>query len=350
MIRRGWLLAGCLAAAFAAQAQPAPAAAPAAQAAPDPERQLQAIRDALVEKTLSAPVRVQSFGWIDTEGRLHESTQFTSDTRVRGVRVQAYVEDPTAPVRVQVDTSVLPAGVGREADPQRCQVPARRWRQALHVEAASPEERAGGHALVALSREMERAFLEAASGSRRWVAQRRPYQPATAYEQALVGREADRTEWLVRIALEPGDGLVQARIELAPLSQPAPRHQLRLVLPGVETGVGRTATLDPHALRAAMSGALATLERQSACEPLWYSVAAQGDRLHLREGAAHGLQPGDRLLLVERQHLPGRLLEPGAARGLALVQVEASAAHGTALRWLAGHRPAQAGDWVALPL
>ena len=35
----------------------------------------QAIRDALVETTIAAPVRVQSYGWIDTEGRLHETGQ-----------------------------------------------------------------------------------------------------------------------------------------------------------------------------------------------------------------------------------------------------------------------------------
>jgi hypothetical protein len=125
---------------------------------------------------------------------------------------------------------------------------------------------------------------------------------------------------------------------------------VRVPLFGVEVGPGTGTVLDARTLESAMSGALAALERQSACEPLWYSVAANGDRLHLREGSVHGLQPGDRLLLVERQHLPGRLLEPGAARALALVQVGTPSAQGTPLRWLAGPRPAQAGDWVALPL
>lgn len=339
MIRRGWLLAGCLAAACAAHAQTATGAA-----APDPERQLQAIRDALVEKTLAAPVRVQSFGWIDTEGRLHESTQFTSDTRVRGVRVQAYVEDPAATaaaeaVRVQVDTEALPSGLGRkvQADPQQCLANARRWRQALHVEAVNPSGIPGAHALA---RDLVQSFLDAARESRRWVAQRRPFQPATAYEQALVGRDVDRTEWLARIELDGRPGALEARVELLPVQQPAQARRVRVSL----------AAMDAAGLDVAMAGALTALERQSACDPLWYSVAANGDRLHLREGMAHGLQPGDRLLLVERQHLPSRLLEPGAARALALVQVEATGTHGTPLRWLAGPRPAQAGDWVALPL
>ncbi len=345
MIRRGWLLAGCLAAAFSAQAQTAPAGA----AAADPERQLQAIRDALVEKTLAAPVRVQSFGGIDTEGRLHESTQFTSDTRVRGVRVQAYLDDPAAPVRVQVDTSVLPSGLGQspEADPQRCLATARRWRQALHVEASGT-----GSTAPELLQQLQQAFVDAARDSRRWVAQARPFQPETPYERAVYGREADRTEWLARIEVVAAAGVLEARIAVAPLLQPAQARRVRVPLSHVEvlTGTGSSFAVAPRAVEAAMAGALAALERQSACDPLWYSVAGSGERLHLREGLAHGLQPGDRLLLVERQHLPGRLLEPGAARALALVQVGAPSAHGTPLRWLAGPRPAGSGDWVALPL
>lgn len=346
MIRAGWLIAGCLAASIGAQAQTAPAGAPSAA---DAERQLQAIRDALIEKTLSAPVRVQSFGWIDAEGRLHESTQFTSDTRVRGVRVQAYVEDPAATaaaeavrVQVQVDTSVLPAGLGRQAevDPQRCIANSRRWRQALHVEAVNAVTGPGTAGLAPVARNLSQSFLEAARESRRWVAQRRPYQPTTAYEQALVGRDVDRTEWLARIELDGRPGALEARVEVMPLNQPTQARHVRVPL----------AQVSGAHLDAAMASALAALERQSACDPLWYSVTGSGDRLQLREGVAHGLQPGDRLLLVERQHLPSRLLEPGAARALALVQVGTPAANGTPLRWLAGPRPEQAGDWVALPL
>ncbi len=343
MIRRGWLLAGCLATAIGAQAQTAPVAATI-----DPERQLQAIRDALIEKTLAAPVRVQSYGWIDTEGRLHESTQFSSDTQVRGVRVQAYVEDAAAPVRVQVDahTQALPSGLGprAEADPQRCLSTARRWRQALHVETklGAALVPVSASSLAPMAARVQQAFIGAASESRRWVAQPRPAQAATAYEQALFGSDLDRTEWLARIELSGSEVEPLAHIEVAPLNQPAKSHRVSVSL----WGLGTT----PQALLTVMSEALASLERQSACEPLWYAVAGEGEQLYLREGVRHGLQPGDRLLLVERQHLPSRLLEPGAARAMALVQVGAPSARGTPLRWLAGPRPAQFGDWVVLPL
>lgn len=345
-----WLLAGWLAVTTtAAGAQTAPAA-------PDAERQLQAIRQSLVEATTAAPVRVQSYGWIDAEGRLHESTQFTSDTRVRGVRLPSYVEDPAsreAASRPQVDTVVLPAGLGARAatgdtDPRACLATARRWRQGLHVEVVAGRGLAeqASQATHRMTADVQRAFLAANQKSTRWVARARPYQAASAYERALVGRDVDRTEWLARIELLPTLAGIEARLELGALSHPAVTRRLRLPLAlDSAPAEGSYAVIE-----AAMGDAVAALDRLSACDPLWYSVAVAGEGLRLREGAAHGLQAGDRLLLVERRYLPDRLLEPGAVRALALVQVGQPSEAGTPLQWLAGPRPVNPGDWVALPL
>jgi len=326
--------------AAAAQAQ-APAGAP------EPERQLESIRHALVEASVSAPVRVQSYGWIDTEGRLHESTQFTSDIRVRGVRLPTHVEDPAQrePARqVRGDPVVLPAGLAAGA----CQATDRRWRQGLHVEVVAgrglPAQ--GPQAAHRVTADVERAFLAANQQSRRWVAQTRPYQAATAYERALIGRDADRTQWLARIELSAAAAGIEAQVEIGAANQPTQTRRLRVPLGAAAwSAEPATGTLD-----AAMAEAVAQLDRLSACDPLWYSVAVVGEALRLREGLAHGLQAGDRLLLVERRFLPDRLLEPGSVRALALVQVSQPTDSGTTLQWLAGPRPAQAGDWVALPL
>lgn len=331
---------------MAAQAQPAPAVS-------DPESQLQAIREALVDATVGAPVRVQSYGWIDPEGRLHESTQFTSDIQVRGVRLPSYLSGPESPEqarRPRVDAVSLPVGVGQRAPTtgEACEASTRRWRQRLHVEVVGgpglPAQ--GPQATHRLLPEAQRAFLAATQRSIRWVAQARPYQPATAYEKALLGRDADRTEWLARVELSAGADGLGIQIEVAALGRPAVAHRLRMPLTLVDSQ-GAVVSLS---LDAAMAQAVAALDRLSACDPMGYSVASAGEALRLREGAAHGLQAGDRLLLVERQYLPGRLLEPGAVRAMALVQVAESSEAGTLLRWLAGPRPANPGDWVALPL
>jgi len=345
---RGWLAAGCLLACVAAHADaPVPARGPAAA---DPERQLQAIRQALVETTVAAPVRVQSFAWIDAEGRLHESAQFTSDTKVRGVRIQSYVDgrgDAQPVARVEVDPSVLPAGTGPRAaaDPAQCAAPQRRWRQGLHVEVSVAPDLDVMHVGTAqrLAAGISHAFVRAAQDSQRWIAQRRPYQPASAYERALVWREADRTEWLLRVELGglEGEG-VEARFELATVQQPAQVRRLRMRLPAGDLRAADLSLL--------MAQAVQSLDGQAACDPMWFSVESAGGSMVLRGGAAHGFKTGDRLLLVERQFLPSRLLEPGALRSIAIVQVDSAGPDGSPLRWLAGPRPEKAGDWVALPL
>ncbi len=60
-----------------------------------PDEQLQAIRLALVQAVSQAPMQVYNTAWVDDKGALHESTQFHSQAKVRGVRVR-----PT-PLRVK---------------------------------------------------------------------------------------------------------------------------------------------------------------------------------------------------------------------------------------------------------
>jgi hypothetical protein len=325
------------------------------------ERDLEAIRNALLETAVAAPVRVQSFGWIDTQGRLHEDTQFTSDARVRGVRVQAYLEDPNAPPppppKVMVDLESLPAGVGRQTDsqPQRCLEKHGRWRQALQVEVVAAAGSDGRVPLEAarLAVGLQLLFTAAGGQSRRWVLQPRPAQGATAYERVLFGREADRADWLARVVLLPrARGLIEAELQLQPLGHGAPSRRLVLPLAPLEASAAVWAER--------MADWVARLDELTACDPLWFAVVPSEGGLRLRQGAAHGMQPGDRLLLVQRQHLAGRLLEPGAVRAMALLQADDS--QGQRLRWLAGPRPGAEGpagaagrpplaeDWVVLPL
>lgn len=348
--------AAVVTAASAPALQAAPAvAAPGSTEAAAHERELEAIRRALVETQAAAPVRVQSIGWIDSQGRLHEESQFTSDARVRGVRVQAYLDDPATPgasaPQVTVDLESLPTGVGRrvESDPAQCLARNGRWRQNLQFEVQavpgpgstlSPQAARAAQALVPL-------LMAAGRESRRWVLRPRPYQAASSYERALLGREAETVDWLARVnLLARADGQLEAVLQLLPQGHPGAPRQIRLALPGSQAPA--------LAWAERMAEWVATLDRETACDPMWFAVQGQGGSLRLREGGAHGLQAGDRLLLVRRQHLAGRLLEPGAVRATALLQVEAGSS--TALRWLAGPTPpagGQAGaadDWVALPL
>ena len=67
-------------------------------------------------------------------------------------------------------------------------------------------------------------------------------------------------------------------------------------------------------------------------------------------GQVAGLAIGDQLLLMNREFLPERILEPDSAQHLALVEV-VSVDNGKAIiRKLAGPRDiARSGDWIATP-
>lgn len=91
------LLAMALLPALAGAAEPAK---PAARLSA--EERLDAIRHGLVQAALEGATRVESVAWLDTDGRLHESSSFRSGMQVRGVQVLAYVRDPDGQPRARL--------------------------------------------------------------------------------------------------------------------------------------------------------------------------------------------------------------------------------------------------------
>jgi hypothetical protein len=96
---------------------------------------------------------------------------------------------------------------------------------------------------------------------------------------------------------------------------------------------------------------LGQLDANFGCRPLQFNVlqeAAAGWTIN--GGQSAGLSVGDQLLLLDRDHLPARILEPGSAEHMALVEVVNVGSGLATVRKLAG--PAimtKAGDWVATP-
>ncbi len=344
------------------------------------ERQLEAIRQALVRTTLeSAPTRVLSTAWIDGDGRLHESAQFHSDARVRGVRVLSYINGPDGPdspsAALQVEAPV-PHGLGPRAqtNPVACAADSLRWRQPLGLQlVASPalmgEAARTGQTLLQLA---GHAWQAQAQLSQRWrTTQAHRAVGMNAYERALLGPAPAASGWMAELQLAPVQpaepGLLQrlgllstppeSVFELAisvahPLgTQPLWRASQPLLLPPAWR------SQDPSVWMASMAEQLARhmqhwvhqLDSASACEPVHYDVQETEQPWQLDAGAAHGLRLGDRLLIMDRRQLPQRILEPGSTDRLALAEVSQLGPRGARLRQLAGPPLAGRGDWVALP-
>lgn len=370
-----------------AQAPPARAAAAVTPAAPPAtapalsryEAELDGIRRALLASTLeNAPTRVVSTAWIDEHGRLHESAQFASEARVRGVRVLSYLRepaDPAAPPPVEVTAEALPVGLGpAAADPAACARAGQRWRQPLQLAALQPPQapHPQGHVGQAVMALAGQAWLEAMQSSQRWHVQvPPPSPPASTYERALLGSRDGPAGWQAHLALvtrPPAPaGAWQRVLAAAPPQDLA--FELRLILSNPldgralwqaavpvtvseaqrSAGPGHWMQAIAQELRPRMAAWQAELDRISACEPVQFELASDRDLWQLQAGAAHGLRAGDRLLILDRRHLPRRVLEPGAAHHLALAEVAQVGPQSARLRQLAGPALAGRGDWVALP-
>lgn len=371
-----------------AAAQGASTAAPAsaralAQRQVQHERELQAIRQALLEATLKGPTRVMSAAWIDEQGTLREISHFNSESRVEGVQVQAYLEDPDAGepvVNAQVLTWAWP--VQKEA---RCEQPPRPWRLPLQVHSQLETGLSGPQQWIA------RTLLEGASAhwlqhlaqSPRWLAQKAVPVTGNAYAQALSGTGQSPAGWGLTLSLGPAP--VQAWEALSPVEryQRQGHWAFRLNLQLHERTTSAVATaerlqgpglqmsqdfwVDPQALgsadiRAQADALLMRLQQRMEqwsqrlhnhfdCEPMRFAVHHEGSRrLLLQAGQGSGLRPGDRVLVLDPARIPSQMLEPAALSHLALAEVVRVHRHQTELQQLAGPALPPASTWVALPL
>ncbi|NCW10333.1 MAG: hypothetical protein EBW40_11475, partial [Gammaproteobacteria bacterium] len=74
------------------------------QGADTNEDVLTAIKERLVAEAQTANTQVTNTAWLDSDGRLHESTMIRSDVRVRGVQVRRYLEEMRRPeVEITLD-------------------------------------------------------------------------------------------------------------------------------------------------------------------------------------------------------------------------------------------------------
>lgn len=350
------------------------------------ERELEAIRQALLQTALNSPLRVRSMSWIDGQGRLQESAQFTSDTQVRGVRVESYLSDDQAEAfRVHVDTSQvkLPVGVGPqpETNEQTCAQHNARWRQRVRV---SWQWADGWQQLPApiqqqLQMHSHAVWQQQVDRPGRWLWQAEPYAAGSSYSQALLQPAMQRAEGraVLSVAVVLPEGRPVSWMDRLSLSKPeqrAPLLRWRMQMQVHSTQQERAFEWDmplvygPLALHGGSgSGTFSGwnlpkdaaqqlrhwvqwMDAQTLCDVVAYPVQQVGGEWRVMADAQLGARPGDRFLIVDRASVPQRMLEPGALASLAIAEVGASARESSQIRWLAGPTPQPGRDWVALPL
>lgn len=356
-----------------------------AQSSTPYDKQLQAIRQALLEATLeTTPTQVVSSSWIDSKGVLRETHEFNSKAEVRGVRLISPEEDSQKPAKVSVD--VLPWGWRHDAKAgQSCTPAPRNWRLPLRVNATLAQGVAGPQlaSSQALLRRMEQQIQATLQRSQRWTpAATAPTAPSNTYLNALSkpALVPSNSGWQLTLVLEPQAQAVSAPVAWVQQSTglsilPTAPWQWTLHLslhnsahaPGVGARWQQDMALSVDADKMAehptqwLSTAENTLapqlaawmegiDKQLQCEPTPFVVHSQAQALVLQAGLGSGLRPGDRVLLMQPGWVPTRVLDPRAADHMALAEVVRVAPQHTNLRQLAGPPLPLGSEWVALPL
>ena len=342
------------------------------------EAALQAIRDRLVAQATEASTRVQTLAWVDDQGRLHESSRFTADAKVRGMRL------------VNPEAASPPASAAATPRAEACPPNAQYKRHALFV--VQPAELGrffDAGSLSQLTEQFSTDLMALFAAETGWVLTQGqlPQSELSLYERELLHRPSDRAphrlvvqlqdlgvapvrsrfptrpEWLSRQLMEAGlaqreeeYGLLGIRVTLfAPetgqilLSERAEIRMVRKAMGYLDAP--SLALADPNQSRTALMQLQKALRDHLACEAPAYPVFEKtpAGTLLMRAGQRVGLRLGDRLLLSKADSLPRRALTPGVIEMLALAEVVALSQDQATLRVVAGPTPAGLDRLVASP-
>lgn len=379
---------GAISPVFAANMAPVPATkAPsvdrAASAAPAlAQAELDAIRKALIDKALEGPTRVRAWAWVDENGALRERNEMTSDVRVRGVRVQSYVDIDKKLPKASIEAN-LAQGPGVQ-----CRYTQGQWRlpMSVHKDMSAVNYAPLQPVASAAIEWTESRWRQALQRSQRFEASPAQVDQLTPYQRALWGAVDSQVGWRAqwRIQVHPVvqtdevPGAVRwlsnmdwsrvaaqtvklvLRLEVSRESQRPQGATSQVVWSAERDIVGRMESTDWTAPRltpqtqedlAALAAEWAgKLDKLTQCDPLQYDVIAfdQGG-MRINGGTNAGVQIGDRVVVMDAATVPSQVWDQGSLERVMIARVEKVDAYGAQLKALAGRAPQGDGRWVALP-
>ena len=355
----------------------------------EPKKRLEAIQHALVNAAMEGNTRVRNAAWVDSNGRLHENTRITSDMKLRNVRVLNYLT-----VEDGVSAAIVAEGRGVTPDEEVCRANLQRYRREATLDIAQriPANGMDAYEWQGFLAQARSRFVARAHAGRKWLLTASTPMPATSYERNLIGYTADITPYQMVLDVLPAGAL-----GIEPVRPKATRDQQaaqmikaakdyvldepekRAPVPFVvrlsvyervnqrllwqdavplfypERAVRHTSQPLPPGLLSELDNVIGRwqqrLDNEFACRPQSFNVLQEsGKGWVINGGQAAGLAIGDQMLLMNREQLPARILEPDSGEHMALVEV-VNVGHGRAvLRKLAGPANAgRSGDWVATP-
>ncbi|MEO0316412.1 MAG: hypothetical protein RL404_89 [Pseudomonadota bacterium] len=355
----------------------------------EPKKRLEAIQHALVNAAMEGNTRVRNAAWVDSKGQLHENTRITSDMKLRNVRVLNYLT-----VEDGVSAAIVAEGRGVTPDDEVCRANLQRYRREATLDVAQriPANGTDAHEWQGFLAQARSRFVARAHAGRKWLLTASMPIPATSYERTLLGYTPDITPYQMVLDVLPAGALgiepvrpkatrdqqalqmVKAARDYV-LDEPEKRAPVPFVvrlsvyervnqrllwqdavpLFFPERDVKHTSQPLPVGLLSELDNVIGRwqqrLDNEFACRPQNFNVLQEsGKGWIINGGQAAGLAIGDQMLMMNREQLPARILEPDSGEHMALVEVTSVGNGRAVLRKLAGSASAgRSGDWVATP-
>ncbi|MDB2619364.1 hypothetical protein N9Y18_03850 [Litoricolaceae bacterium] len=339
---------------------------------------LTAIKEQFVAQARAAETQVTNTAWLDSDGRLHESTMIRSDVRVRGVQVRRYLDEMSRPeVEIALDdkSGALP----------QCFTNDDHLIRTVKVYPAIQQGQfdVNHRGLVyQLGQIVTQEFHQGLERSPYWhTLQLTP--PSDGYRGMVSGIRAEVSRYDMQIVLSPDFAPEAHQPERIPGSDPIrtffdghpswlEESWVRLDVSLIDAAdrkliwqgksllripVRRVSYTDdriPTELIAPLTNVLSRwvsdLTDFGRCEPIHFAVIRQGDNeFQIDGGSASGIAVGDQLLLIDRDAIPQRTFEPGALAQLSLIKVIQTFENSATIEHVAGAPLEQIGGKVALP-
>ena len=336
------------------------------------------IKEQLVVGAQAAETNVVNTSWLDGEGRLHESTLIRSKVRVRGVQVKRYLEEMNRPkVEISLDEKMgaLPECFMEDDHLTRTVVfEPSQFNGRFDVDQFGVVKQIGNFSEQQLKKQLaSSSFWSVLDVS----------AALNPYLRVLTGVEPTVAQYGLSVVISPGTELLGHKAERIPGSDPvseyfkgAPswfdeawvrisvsllnendgslvwsdQNQVRIPARRVEYTedlLARDLRRVLTSLAESWSGALNEYAR---CEPIHFNVARRPDETYQIDGGrASGINVNDRLLLVDRENVPKRALDPGALSDLTLWKVIYLDENSASIELTAGPELKEIGGKVALP-
>ena len=338
---------------------------------------LVAIKEALVSEAQATEAKVMNTSWLDAKGQLHESLMVQSSMRVRGIQIKTYldeIEKPKVEIALDDKQGLLP----------ECFIKDDHLRRTVRIVSAEMPQVAAigldqslGASVSLLSRELFAYF----KNSDYWFGKSASLQVGH-YQSVVSGVRPEPVRYELVIAATRGSRPKDHREERVPGSDPVSLFfqgkpsvftedwmLMKVHLTRLATGeviweassnirvpvrpITYTSQLLPDVMvrqiRTDVTKWINALNQYAMCQPVNFQITEADGTVEIDGGITAGLKVGDRLLVIDEERIPGRVLEPGALAELSLAQVVRIEPDSATIKYAAGAQLMGATGKVALP-